>query len=195
VSALVTTAAIALAWLGPPGAALPAAGDDDGPACLADGSGFLAARLRGGIEADLDWRGAALECTGMARPDGRGLRLRFAGTLPDGRRLAIVFAPPELAEGQDARAVPVNVTVLDETRGTIFGTRGEQRCTLDDVRQRRLDSDDPGERLWAVDGRGFCTEPARALDGNGALLLTRFDFRGSVTWRDDEATPGDTVSP
>lgn len=192
-SALVTAAAIALAWLSLPGGAPPAAATDGG--CLADGSGFLSARLRGGIDADLDWRGAALECTGMARPDGRGLRLRFAGTLPEGRRLAIVFAPPELAEGEDARAVPVNVTVLDETHGAIFGTRGEQRCTLDHVSQRRLDSDDPGERLWAVDGRGFCTEPARALDGNGTLLLTRFDFRGSVTWRDDVAAPGDIVSP
>ncbi len=177
-----TIAALALAWLSLPGGAAPAT--DGG--CLADGSGFLSARLRGGIDADLDWRGTQLACTGMARPDGRGLRLRFAGALPDGRSLAIVFAPPELAEGEDAHAVPVNVTVLDETRGAIFGTRGEQRCTLDEVSQRRLAADDPTARLWAVQGRGFCTEPARSLDGDGALLLTRFDFLGRVEWRDDE---------
>ena len=179
----------------PAAAALATANADAGTACLADGSGFLAVRMRGGIDADVDWRGGDLECTGMARPDGRGLRLRFAGTLPDGMRLAIVFAPPELAEGADARAVPVNVTVLDETRGAIFGTRGENRCTLDRVKQRRLDSDDPAERLWAVEGRGFCTEPARALQGNGTLLLTRFDFRGRVSWRDEPATAAEAAAP
>ena len=182
-------AAIVLASLGPLGVTASAASAEDGAACLADGSGFLSARLRGGIEADLDWRGPELECTGMARPDGRGLRLRFAGPLSGGQRLAIVFAPPLLAEGADARAVPVNVTVLDETHGAIFGTRGEQRCTLDDVSQKRLAADDPDVRLWAVHGRGFCTEPARSLDGDGALLLTRFDFLGQVAWRDESPAP------
>lgn len=187
-------AAMVLASLGPlAGGTAPAVAAGDGAACLADGNGFLSARLRGGIEADLDWRGPELECTGMARPDGRGLRLRFAGPAAGGLRLAIVFAPPLLAEGADARAVPVNVTVLDETHGAIFATRGEQRCTLDDVSQRRLPADDPEVRLWAVHGRGFCTEPARSLDGDGALLLTRFDFLGQVAWRDESppaAPPG-----
>lgn len=156
-------------------------------ACAAGSGAFLTARLRGGIEADLDWRGAALECAGMERPDGRGIRLRFAGTLADGTRLAIVFAPPQLAEGRDATAVPVNVTVLDETRGLIFGTLGEGRCTLDQVAQEPAGQAEAGIRLWSVRGRGFCTEPARALDGSGSVLLTRFDFLGQVAWRDDPA--------
>lgn len=178
----------AVTWLALPAGAFPAASADEA-ACLADGSGFLSARLRGGIEADLDWRGAQLECTGMARPDGRGLRLRFAGTLASGVRLVVVIAPPLLAEGEAARAVPVNVTVLDETHGAFFSTRGEQRCTLDDVSQHRLAGDDPEVRLWAVQGRGFCTEPARALGGDGALLLTRFDFLGRVAWRNEVPAP------
>ena len=37
-------------------------------------------RLRGSIEEDVRWTEPALDCTGMSRPDGRGLRLRFAGT-------------------------------------------------------------------------------------------------------------------
>ena len=171
------------------GAAAEAAGP--GPSCLPDGSGFLTARLRGAIEADLDWHGAELDCTGMPRPDGQGLRLRFAGRLPDGGQLALVFAPPVLAEGQDARAVPVNVTILDESGGRIFGTRGEDRCLLDEVRQERVETGETGSRLWAVEARGFCTEPARALDDSGAVLLTRFDFRGRVTLRDEPANSGD----
>jgi len=154
--------------------------------CLPDGSGYLTARVRGDLDLDIDWRGEALACTGMPRPDGRGMRLRFAARLADGSTLAFVFAPPVLAEGANARAVPVNVTVLTEAGGRIYATRGEQRCTLDEVRQRRLpDAAGPG-RAWAVTARGFCTGPARALVGDGDLLLTRFDFRGLVRFAGDD---------
>jgi hypothetical protein len=148
--------------------------------CLADGSGFLTARLRGDLDVDLDWRGPALACTGMSRPDGLGMRLRFSGELPDGSALAIVFAPPRLAEGENGRAVPVNVTVLRESTGRIYGTRGEKRCTLDEVTQRLISGPVVDARLWEVQARGFCTEPARALDESGSVLLTRFDFRGQA---------------
>jgi len=149
-----------------------------GTSCLEDGSGYLTARLRGEIEADIDWRQPGLACTGMMRPDGLGLRLRFSGSLPDGSALAIVFAPPRLAEGEDARAVPVNVTVLHESAGRIYGTRGAQRCTLDEVTQQLVSGPVAGARLWEIEARGFCTEPARSLDDTGSVLVTRFDFRG-----------------
>lgn len=154
--------------------------------CLPDGSGYLVARVRGDLEADLEWRGPAVACSGMPRPDGRGLRVHFSGTLPDGRPLAFVFAPPRLAEGEDARAVPVNVTVLQGER--IYGTRGEDRCLLDEVTQRPLPQPATGHREWAVEARGFCTEPARALGDGRGLLLTRFDFRGRVNYPDEPAT-------
>lgn len=154
--------------------------------CLPDGSGYLVARVRGDIEADLEWRAPGLACSGMPRPDGRGLRLHFSGTLPDGRTLAFVFAPPRLAEGEDARAVAVNLTVLQD--GAIYGTRGDERCLLDEVAQSRLEDTAAGQRGWAVEARGFCTEPARALGADGAVLLTRFDFRGLVAWPGE---PGD----
>jgi len=45
--------------------------------------------------------------------------------------------------------------------------------------------------VWAVEARGFCTEPARALGEGGSLLLTRFDFRGRVSYPDEaEEMPG-----
>ena len=150
------------------------------PDCLPDASGYLSARLRGDIELDVDWRQPLLRCTGMPRPDGRGMRLRFSATLPDGSTLAFLFAPPELAAGADARAVPVNVTVLQEAAGLIYGTRGDGRCLLDEVTQRPLAGPDEARQSWVVEARGFCTEPARALDDSGSVLLTRFDFRGRV---------------
>jgi hypothetical protein len=169
--------------------ALPAAaGDGPAPAasCLPFAQGFVEARLRGSLEADVDWRGQSLACTGMLRPDGEGLRLRFSGTLPDGTALALVFAAPALAEGQPARGVPVNVTVLDESGGRIFGTRGAGRCVLDEVTQSPLSGAVPPGRVWIVRGRGFCTEPARLVAGEGSVLLSRFDFAGRLDITADE---------
>lgn len=155
-------------------------------ACLPQGAGFMEFRLQGSIEADLHWREPELECTGMSRPDGQGLRLRFSGPLPGAGRLAIVLAANGVTEGRSARAVPVNVTLMDETGQRIFGTRGDRRCTLDSVEQIPIEGADLPPRSFRVEGRGFCIEPARALDGEGAVLLTRFDFAGRVTYREDE---------
>jgi len=172
----------AAAWLAVTASAAPGLDATAAPvSCLPDGSGFLQARLGGAIEAEIDWRDPCLECDGMLRPDGQGLRVRFAGTLPDGRRLALLFAPRSLDEGASGRGLPVNVTVLDESAGMIYGTLGEGRCTLDEAEQVPLADPDPARRSWALRARGFCTEPARALDGSGNLVLTRFDFAGRVT--------------
>ena len=157
--------------------------------CLPDQSGFLSLRLRGSIEAEIDWRGADLRCTGMARPDGRGLRLRFSGLRPGAGELAIVFAAPGLEMGTSAHGVPVNVTVLDEAGQHIYGTRGDGRCAFDQVDQQPLTGASLPPQSFRVSARGFCTEPARAVDGDGAVLLTRFDFAGIVAFGDLDANP------
>ena len=163
-------------------AATAAAETTESPAagCPLAAGGSFEARLGGAIETELRWAGAHLECSGMLRPGGAGFRLRFAGPLPGGGRLALVFAPPALGGGDSGRGVPVNVTVLDEASGRIFGTRGAGRCTLDEILQAPLAPPAPGARAWRVEGRGFCTEPARALDDAGSVLLTRFDFAGRL---------------
>jgi hypothetical protein len=164
--------------------------------CLPDDTGFLSMRLRGSIEADVDWREPELDCTGMPRPDGRGLRLRFSGRLPGAGELAIVFAAPDLSMGVSARSVPVNVTLLDEAGERIYGTQGDSRCMFDEVEQLTLADPALPPRSFRVSARGFCTVPARALDGDGAVLLTRFDFAGRVTYsEDDAAAPGTAASP
>ncbi len=147
-------------------------------------------RLRGSIEADVEWREPELDCTGMPRPDGYGLRLRFSGPLPGAGELAIVFAAPELGMGISARSVPVNVTLLDEAGEHIYGTQGDNRCVFDEVEQLALVDPSLPPQSYRVSARGFCTVPARALDGDGAVLLTRFDFTGLVTF-----SKGDGVTP
>ena len=153
--------------------------------CLPAKDGFLTMRLRGSIEEDVHWQEPSLECTGMSRPDGRGLRLRFAGSHAGGE-LAVVFAAPELGMGASGQAVPVNVTVLDGAGERIYGTQGDSRCVFDEVEQIALESDALPAHSFRVSARGFCVAPARALDGEGSVLLTRFDFAGLVTYREDE---------
>ena len=152
--------------------------------CLPDDAGFLTMRLRGSIEAEIDWREPELDCTGMSRPDGRGLRLRFAGKR-EGAELAIVFAAPGLAMGVSAKGVPVNVTLLDSAGERIYGTQGENRCLFDEVEQQALTDAALPINSYRIAARGFCTVPARALDGDGAVLLTRFDFAGLVTFGEE----------
>jgi hypothetical protein len=161
---------------------LPVAADR----CLPGDAGYLSMRLRGSIETEIRWREPELECNGMPRPDGRGLRLHFAGKR-DGGDLAVVFAAPELGRGVSAKSVPVNVTLLDGSGERIYGTQGDSRCFFDEVRQRALLDAALPPRSYRVDAKGFCTAPARAVDGDGAVLLTRFDFAGLVTFAGEDS--------
>lgn len=149
--------------------------------CLPARDGFLAMRLRGSIERDVRWTEPELACTGMSRPDGKGLRVRFAGPL-DGGELAVVFAAPELGAGASERGVPVNVTLLDGGGAHIYGTRGDGRCELDAVEQQPVEGAAVPAHSYRISARGFCIAPARAIDGSGSVLVTRFDFRGLVTF-------------
>jgi hypothetical protein len=154
--------------------------------CASPPDAYLNARLSGAIESELNWSAAELSCDGMRRPDGKGLRVTFSGPLK-GKQLTLVFGVPRLAEGAGGRAVPVNVTLVREGK-SVYGTRGEDKCMLDEVSQARVKHNPPGgARHWAIEARGFCLEPARAVQGRDAILLVRFDFRGSVTWESDPA--------
>jgi hypothetical protein len=124
----------------------------------------------------------------MSRPDGRGVRLRFAGPRAGGE-LAVVFAAPQLGAGVSGRAVPVNVTLLDGAGERIYGTQGDSRCAFDEVEQQPLENAALPPRSFRVSARGFCTAPARAVDGNGAVYVTRFDFAGLVSLGADGAAP------
>jgi hypothetical protein len=156
--------------------------------CLPERDGFISMRLRGSIEEELDWTEPELECSGMSRPDGKGLRLRFAGTRAGGD-FAVVFAAPGLGIGASGQAVPVNVTVLDGAGERIYGTQGASHCILDDVEQLPVAHPALPARSFRVNARGFCVAPARAVDGEGAVLLTRFDFAGLVVWGDSDVAP------
>ena len=118
--------------------------------------------------------------------------MRFAGTTTGDKgagkeRLVLVFGIAGLREGQSAQTLAVNLTVIREGTGQFYSTRGDDKCTLDRVTQEPLVGIPHRTRTYRLVARGFCTEPARAVRGQGVVLVSRFDFAGRVDF-DVEAT-------
>jgi hypothetical protein len=140
--------------------------------------GSLNARLQGALEAEIDWSGSEPQCKGSLRPDGDGVRLIYKGPLPEGPLLVVIGIGP-LRAGESARNVPVNLTLVREGTGRFFATQGNDKCAMDEVRQEPT-----GEpQVYRLTGRGYCIQPARAIGGEGAVLMSRFDVMALVDYR------------
>lgn len=150
--------------------------------CLPTGDGFFRARLNGALEMQLDWADAQLECEGMPRPSGDGIRLSFRRERADTGPLLIVLGIAGLSESSSGRALPANVTIIEENANRVFGTLGDDKCTVDELRQELLSPWRPEVRVYRVSGRGFCMEPALAVGGERTVLMSTFDFAGQVRY-------------
>jgi hypothetical protein len=140
--------------------------------CIPASTGALRARLQGAVDTEIDWGPDATHCQAGVRPQGDGVRLIYKGTAPDSGPLLLVFGLSPLQPGQTARNVPVNLTVVREGSGQFFATQGDDKCALDTVTQVPV----PGDaKLYRLEGRGYCTQPARAVGGDGSVLVSRFD--------------------
>jgi hypothetical protein len=171
-----------------PQAAPPATASPHTSGCLANGNGFLRAKIRGALNLDINWHNSEMECEGGGRPDGSGLRVSFAGPLhSDGRRLRLVFGVGEAREGKAGRALPTNLTVIFEGEQRLFATRGQDKCTVDDLTQQRFGALGGKVRTYRVIARGFCISPASTLDDREHLLLSSFDFAGRLTFGDEDS--------
>jgi hypothetical protein len=173
----------------PVAAALAAAAPTVSNDCLASGDGYLRARVAGAIDAKIDWPNSGTQCQGEPRSEPAGVRLSFkraAGSKPD---LLFVFGLSGVHKGQPARATGANLTVIVQGTTRIYGTLGDSRCTVDSLTQKPLAT--PG--TYRVEARGFCTQPAHALRGNDALLVSTFEFAGPVNYSVDE--PASAASP
>jgi hypothetical protein len=151
--------------------------------CAPSPEGFLRARLQGSIDAELDWSAPATpQCLGGTRPQGDGLRLVYKGDV-GGAPLLIVIGVATLArDTPSARNVPANVTLVREGAGAFYSTQGDDKCALDEVRQEPVTGHAGRYRLSA---RGYCTQPARALGGEGSVLVSRFDAQALVDYPQD----------
>jgi hypothetical protein len=154
------------------------------PGCIPSGGGFLRARLRGALSADIDWNNEHMQCEGGPRPDGHGLRMTLAGPLPGSgaTRLRFIFGIgyQDTAAGT-AQALPTNVTVILEGGKQMFATRGDERCAVETLDRAPLLT---ASHLDRVHVRGYCTGPANELAGDSRLLIPTFDFTGVVNTGD-----------
>jgi hypothetical protein len=147
--------------------------------CIPASEGSLRARLQGALDADFEWGDGAGRCRGGLRPGGDGVRLIFKGEVPGEGPLLIVIGAGPLAAGQSARNVPVNLTVVREGKGRFYATQGDDRCAFDEVRQEPTAE----PQVYRLTGRGYCTQPARAVGGDGSVLLSRFDVTAVVDFK------------
>jgi len=156
--------------------------------CLPTGNGFLRARIRGAMNLDVNWKNAEMQCEGGPRPDGSGLRVAFAGPKhSDGRRLRLVFGVDSVREGRGGHALPTNLTVIFEGEDRLFATRGEDHCTVDELRQERVGALGGAVRAWRIVARGFCVAPASTLSSDARILIESFDFAGTAVFDDAPA--------
>jgi len=156
-----------------------------GTGCLPEGNGYLRARIRGARNLDLDWHDAELECEGGARTSSPGISLTFAGPLrPQGHRLRLVFGVRSAGEGTPGSALPTNLTVIFEGERQLYATQGDDKCTVDSLRQERVAEVAAGKssRAYRVVARGFCTAPASTLSGKERIVVESFDFAGRVSY-------------
>jgi hypothetical protein len=153
------------------------------PACLSSGDGYLHAKLAGAIETRIDWPNVGTHCEGGSRDQPPGVRLSFQrpGSSPN---LLLVFGLTGVKEGESAREIKTNLTVIVQGTSQIYGTLGDSRCTVDSLTQRPLKA----ARAFRIEARGFCTQPAHAVRGKGDVLVSTFEFAGPVTF-DTENNP------
>lgn len=177
-----TPASVPAAPASPPSAtgareSAASATDPTAPAeCLPTGDGYLRAHIAGIVEANVDWRNAGTRCEGEPRDTPPGVRLSFKRVPRDGPDLLFVFGLTGVHEGRSARELGTNLTII--VQGSIYGTLGDSRCTVDTLSQRRLGR----SRQYRVEARGFCTQPAHAVRGDGDVLVSTFEFAGLVDY-------------
>jgi hypothetical protein len=150
--------------------------------CLESGDGYLRATLGGAIDTKIDWPNSGTRCQGEPKDKPPGVRLSFqrvAGGSPD---LLFVFGISGVREGRPARTTGVNLTVIVQGTNRIYGTLGDSRCTVDSLTQRPLKA----KRSYRVEARGFCTQPAHAVRGNDAVLVSTFEFAGLVVFDSED---------
>jgi hypothetical protein len=161
------------------------AGAPSSPAnCLPSGDGYLRAHLAGAVEARVDWSDAGTRCEGESRDSPAGIRLSFQRIAQGDSNLLFVFGLTGVHEGRPAKEVGANLTLIVQGTDRIYGTLGDSRCTVDSLTQKRLGS----SKAYRVEARGFCTQPAHAVRGDDAVLVSTFEFAGLVNY----AAPAET---
>ncbi len=144
-------------------------------------SGMLAARLFGGISADIEWSTENLRCESLARPNGAGIRLRFTGAVAD-EQLAFIIALPGLRPGQSGQEFASNVTVTVEGSGRFFSSPNMESCWTDVTSEEQPAA---GAGRYTLTGTLYCVSPLGELNGDAAVSLSELSFTSIVDWSNE----------
>jgi hypothetical protein len=145
-------------------------------ACPLAPPGYLAGRLYGDLDLNLEWRGRYLRCDGMLRPD-EGLRLMFGGPVDaEGGEATIIVGISGQLAGLPGTERPANVTVVDERNGRFYASAGPGRCWT------RVEAADPaGAGEFRIAGQLYCAGALPALQDSGSVTLGDLNYAGRLT--------------
>jgi hypothetical protein len=153
---------------------------EEEPILQCGNDGELHAELYGALTARLEWNKNDLQCAGMPRPEGRGARLRFAGTVnSDERPIAIIIAIPDLERAARGNEFKSNITIIEEGNGRFFSTQDLDNCLTDITALEALD--DSGDR-YSIGGILYCVSPLPEINGQSSILIPELHFSGLIDW-------------
>jgi hypothetical protein len=128
----------------------------------------------------IDWSAPLVQqCLGGTRPGGGGVRLVYRSPMGAQDPLLIVIGiAVDWSRGERQLNVPAGFTLVREGTSAFYATQGDDKCALDELRREPVEAQ---PARYRVIGRGYCTQPARAVgDAGRAVLLTRFDVTALV---------------
>jgi hypothetical protein len=142
--------------------------------------GFLVADLYGAIETRLDWTRNDLACTGMPRPEGRGVRLRLAGPEQSrGAELVFIIALPQFDRDSGPAEFDAKVTLIEAGVGRFFSTPDTSNCLADISAVRALDETDD---RYSIAGALYCVAPLPEINGDTSVSVPELRFAGLLDW-------------
>ncbi len=176
--ALLAVASLAACQTGADEQAAVAQGEEPVLECGDDGR--LSAEIYGAIRASLDWHRNDVECEGMPRPDGSGVRLRFGGEAGAGEwPIAVIIAMPDFTRDTTKTEFSANVTLIQEGSGRFFSTSDLDNCLCEIAAVRPLD--DSGKRV-GVSGALYCVSPLPEVNGGSSISVPELLFTGLLDW-------------
>ena len=154
--------------------ALPVQAGETG--CLADGSGRLDMVVSGALEARIAWA-EGMECQGMPRPDGSGLRVMFANRQES---LLVVIGIAGVERGGTGNGLPANFTLVKEGAGEFYSTLGDEVCRVTLLENTPVEG--TGDAVFRIEGEGECPDPVPAVSREGEIRVRPFAFTGTAIW-------------
>jgi hypothetical protein len=153
---------------------------DDAPVLLCGANGHLSGQLYGAIETQLDWDRRDLECTGMPRPEGKGVRLRLAAIdKQTDSKFVFIIAMPGFERDSGPAEFDANTTLIVAGNGRFFSTPDADNCLVDVAAIRPLD--DSGQR-YSISGTLYCVLPLPEVNGDSSVSVPELRFSGLLDW-------------